>query len=480
MAINALLHQRQFHRGASTKKIWCQLVTWVEIMKPPAILSRTCLSFLVLLTICIPSFAEDWPAFLGPRGDGTSSETGIEPKLWNPHPPLLWTMRLGVSYGGPTIVGDKFLQFDRWGKSERLTCFDTNTLRELWRWETEVVYSDMFGYNNGPRCSPVVSDGLVFVYGVTGQLSCVELETGKLVWSKNVSNEYSVVPNFFGVASTPYVFGDKLLVMVGGSPREQASLSANQLQLARPNGSAVVAFDTKSGNELYRVGNDLASYSAVTVREIEGRPTGLAFLRSGLMGWEPESGKQLFAFPWRADMRDSVNAALPVTQGDRILLSEAYEIGSVLLEIDQSNPKVIWKDSGPRNACKFRAHWSTPIVVDGYLYGCNGRNQPDSDLRCIRLSDGEVQWADRRHERSSVLWADGYLIVLGEYGRLELIKPTPDKLTVLASCELNEIEDKQDKAPLLNYPCWAAPILSNGKLYVRGNDRLVCFQLIPK
>jgi len=437
-----------------------------------------CVFWLAAVPLKHGAQAEDWASFLGPRGDGTSSETGVEPAIWKPHPPLLWQLPLGVSYGGPTIVGDKLLQFDRWGESERLTCFEAATLKELWRWEAVVAYSDMYGYNNGPRCSPVVSDGLIFLYGVTGQLSCVELDSGRLVWTKAVTDEYSVVPNFFGVASTPYVFGEQLLVMVGGSPPEQARLSADRLDLAKPNGSAIVAFDVKTGRELYRVGKELASYAAVTVREIEGRPTGLAFLRGGLIGWDPTSGQQLFEFPWRAKMRESVNAALPVTEGNRILLSEAYEIGSVLLEVERGQPKVVWKDSGPRNARKFRAHWSTPVIVGDYLYGCSGRNQPDSDLRCIRLSDGEVQWTDRRHERSSVLSIDGYLIVLGEYGRLELIRPNPDKLTVVAKCELNEFAG-EDGQPLLDYPCWAAPLVSQGKLYVRGNKSLLCFQLIP-
>ena len=423
--------------------------------------------------------AEDWVAFLGPRGDGTSSEKGVDPHLWQPHPPVVWTMPLGVSYGGPAIVGDKLLQFDRWDEQERLTCFEVDSLDEIWRWEVPVAYSDMYGYNNGPRCSPVVAEGLVFVYGVAGQLSCIELQTGQLRWTKDTLKEYGVVQNFFGVASTPYVFEDKLLVMIGGSPPESAKLPVGRMDRAKPNGSAIVAFDMQSGAEVYRLGDELASYAAITVRELEGRPTGLAFLRGGLIAWEPSSGEQLFDFPWRAPMLESVNAALPVTQGNQILLSEAYEIGSVLLEVEQGQPKVVWKDTGPRNACKFRAHWSTPVLVGDYLYGCSGRNQPDSDFRCIRLRDGAVQWTDRRHERSSVLAVDGYLIVLGEYGRLELIKPTPEKLEVIAECDLNAVAAKVDGRPLLDYPCWAAPVLSDGKLYVRGNNRLVAFQLIP-
>lgn len=423
---------------------------------------------------------EDWPSFLGPRGDGTSAEEGIDPALWNPHPRLVWTMPLGISYGAPSVVGNQLLQFDRFGDHERLTCVEASSGKEIWHWDSPVRYDDMYGYNNGPRCSPVVDDGRVYTYGVAGQLSCVELKTGQLLWTKNLVKEYSVVQNFFGVASTPYVFEDLLLVMVGGSPTESLRLPDGQLDLVKPNGTAVVAFDKESGQERYRLGDDLASYASMTVRPIEGKPLGLAFLRSGLTVWEPRTGAQQFNFPWRASMLESVNAAMPITTENQILLSEAYEIGSVLLEVQNGEPKVLRRDQGRWRDLPFRAHWSTPVLIDGFLYGCSGRNEGDCDFRCIRLSDGELQWSERRHERSSVLVADGYLIVLGEHGLLELIRPTPDKLDVVAAVDLNQVNDPSDGRPLLSSPCWAAPILSHGLLYVRGRDRLACFELIPE
>ncbi|MEM7474443.1 MAG: PQQ-binding-like beta-propeller repeat protein, partial [Planctomycetota bacterium] len=315
---------------------------------------------------------------------------------------------------------------------------------------------------------------------VAGQLSCVNLEDGKLLWTKNLNDEYRVIQNFFGVASTPYVFQDLLLVMVGGSPEDSLRVPPGRLNYVKPNGSAIVAFDKKTGKEKYRLGDDLASYVSMTVRNIEGKATGLAFLRSGLIAFDPSSGKQLFEFPWRAESLESVNAALPVTRGDEILLSETYEIGSVLLRVQDGTPEVIRKDEGSYRELSFRAHWSTPVLVDGFLYGCSGRNRPDCDFRCVRWSDGEVQWTVRKHERSSVLVADGYLIVLGEHGNLELVRPTPEKLDVVAQVDLGSIADPSDGKALLTYPCWAAPILSHGDLYLRGKDRLLCMELIPK
>ena len=431
----------------------------------------------------IRAAGEDWPVFLGPSGDGASSETGVDPQSWQPIPPVVWSIPLGVSYGAPTIAEGKLFQFDRYGDFERLTCYAAETGQELWQSQTEVRYEDRYGYNNGPRCSPLVDGKLVYLYGVTGNLSCVDSDNGQVVWSNDLNTEYGVVSNFFGVASNPFIFENLLLVMVGGSTPQTRGLPTERLAQVKPDGTAVVAFDKLTGTEVYRVGAGLASYASLTVKPIDGQSTGLAFLRDGLMGWEPRSGQVLFEFPWRAPMMESVNAALPVVTADQVLISEAYEVGSALLRIKHGQPpSVVWQDGGPRSDCRFRAHWATPVVVDGFLYGCSGRNGPDTDFRCVRLADGEVMWTDRDRDRqrSSLLLVDGYLIVFGEAGTLELVRPSPEKFEVLAQADLSQIADPQTGEPLVEYPCWAAPVLSHGLLYVRGNRSLVCLDLIPQ
>ncbi len=426
---------------------------------------------------------EDWPLFLGPRGDGTSAETGVDPSNWKPHPPLVWTVDVGTGYSGPVIADGRLLQFDRQGDNERLTCYEATTGNPLWTWEAPVVYEDMYGYNQGPRCSPIIDEDRVYTYGVAGQLSCVDLASGEPLWSKNLVDEYGVVQNFFGVSSHPCIYQDLVLVMVGGSPAESQRVSPGRLDLVKPNGTAVVAFNKLTGEEVYRVGDDLASYSSLMVRSINGQDTGLGFMRSGLLAWEPKSGDLLFQFPWRANMLESVNAAQPVTNGNQILLSEAYQIGSVLLNIEGRRRITVWQDKGNSTSkLSFRAHWATPVLIDGFLYGCSGRNEPDSDLRCVRWQDGEVQWTDRDRirNRSSLVAVDGYLVVLGELGLLELIKPSPEKLDVVALINLREVLDPRDSKPLLSPPCWFPPVLSHGLLYLRGADKLVCLDLIPE
>lgn len=420
----------------------------------------------------------DWTAFLGPHADGTSSEKGVDPELWKPHPRLLWHMPLGMSYGGPALAKGRVLQFDRDADNERLRCLEAHSGEVLWSWQDPVEYQDMYGYNSGPRCMPIVDGDLVYVYGVSGKLSCVTLAGGQTVWQRDLNLEFGVVQNFFGVASTPFVYEDQLLVMVGGSTPDSQRLPAGRLDMVVPNGSAIVALDKRTGKDRYKVGDDLASYSSPRVCRIGQQDVGLAFLRSGLLGWNPTNGEQLFTFPWRAPKLESVNAAQPVVRDNQVLISETYEIGSTLLEIGQDKPKVIWQDGRRRSEQAFRAHWSTPVLIDGHLYGCSGRNQPDADFRCVQWSDGKVLWSERRHQRASVLAVDGYLIVLYEDGELALVRPDTAKYDVVRSVDLSRIA-AADGLPLLDEPCWAAPVLSHGLMFVRGNSRLLCFDLIP-
>ncbi len=422
---------------------------------------------------------EDWASFLGPRADGTSLEKGIVPDQWKPQPKLLWKLSLGMSYGGPCVVKGRVLQFDRENERERLRCLNAESGKLIWEWSEEVIYADMYGYNSGPRCMPVVDNDLVYTYGVTGRLSCITLADGKLVWQHDLSKQFGVIQNFFGVASTPAISGDKLIVMVGGSPEESRFVPMGRLDQVKPNGSAIVVFDKRTGDKLYQVGNDLASYSSPRIATLNGKALGLAFARGGLLAWDVDSGKEQFYFPWRSPKLESVNAAQPVVHDNEIFISETYEIGSTLLKVENGQPQIVWQDGTRRSEQAFRAHWSTPVLIDGYLYGCSGRNQPDSDFRCIRWSDGEVMWSVRQHQRASVLSVDGYLVVLYENGQLDLVRPTTEKYEVLATVDLDRINAPEDGMPLAKEPCWAAPVLSHGLLFIRGDDRLLCFDVIP-
>ena len=422
----------------------------------------------------------DWPSFLGPNRDSVSKETGLALPWPETGPPIVWHRKLGISYGIGSISDGRMFQYDRAENESQLVCLDAKTGKQHWTFSHPTDYVDPYGYNGGPRTSPIVDGNHVYIYGVEGLLHCVTADTGKVVWKHDLTQEFGVVQNFFGVGSTPIIEDNLLIVMVGGSPEGDRHRHTSELGAVDGNQSAVAAFDKQSGKVVYQLSDELASYASMQVATIGERRIGFAFCRGGLLAFDPKAGKELFHFPWRARILESVNASTPVIVGDEVFISETYGVGSALLKIKATDTdvtyRVVWQDDPNVRAKAMKCHWNTPIFIDGYLYGCSGRNPPDASLRCIEWSTGKVMWDEPTRTRSSMLLADGYLINLEERGTLSLIKPNPQKLEMLSEVELaGEIDGRRRR--LLNDPCWAAPILSHGLLYVRGEDRLVCLDI---
>jgi outer membrane protein assembly factor BamB len=419
-------------------------------------------------------FGHDWPAFLGPTGDSRSGETGIVTD-WSNGLKVLWHRELGLSYGMPTISRGRLFQFDGLPGRARLVCMESETGKELWHFDYASDYQDLYRYENGPRCSPVVDDDRVYIYGAEGMLHCLDVRDGSLVWKLDTIARFNVIQNFFGVGSTPVIEGDLLIVQVGGSPEANKDLPPGRLDLVRGNGSGIVAFDKRSGEVKYQITDELASYSGPTLATIAGRRWCFVFARGGLVGFDPATGKVDFQYPWRADDLESVNASKPVVVGDLVFISETYGPGSSLLRVRPGGYDVVWKDSANiRDPKSLQTHWNTPIHHEGYLYASSGRHTSQAELRCIELSTGKVQWSEPGLTLSSLLYADGHLICLTEVGDLILLRPNHEKYDEVGRVRL--IDFKADEE-LLKYPCWAAPILSHGLLYVRGKDRLVCVEL---
>jgi outer membrane protein assembly factor BamB len=421
------------------------------------------------------SLGVDWPRFLGPSGDSKSPETGIMTQWGECGPPLVWHRKLGTGYGMGAVWGGRFYHFDRHEDQVRLTCLDCRNGTFRWMFEYRTNYEDLLGYNHGPRSSPVVDDGLVYLFGPEGMLHCVRADDGKLIWKVDTARKFGVVQNFFGVGSTPVVEGDLLLVMVGGSTPESQNAGRYDQDRVAGNGTGVVAFDKRTGDVKYAISDELASYATPQLATIAGRRWCFVFARGGLIGFEPRSGKVDFHYPWRAKLHDSVNASTPVVVGNEVFLSETYGPGSTLLRVRPGGYEVVWRDPPDRNKA-MRAHWNTPIYHQGYLYGSSGRHLGEAELRCVQWKTGRVMWRKPGLTRASLLYVDQHFVCLGEDGVLRLVQATERAYVEVAMAEVRE---KPGDPPLIQPPAWSAPILSHGLLYVRGEDRLVCMRLIP-
>jgi len=438
--------------------------------------------------------ATDWPHFLGPTSDGISTETGLITAWPSSGPKVLWKKEIGTGYSAPAIRDGHLVLFHRIKNKEIVQAFDVKTAKQVWQHSYPTRYRDPFGYNNGPRCSPVLTKKYCFTYGAEGVLHCLNVKTGKPIWQRKTAEEFQIPEAFFGVGASPVLEGDLLTVMVGGQPN-----------------STMVAFNKDTGKTVWEsVGQKtwegkpaigwpgeplvrwnrfekLASYATPTLATIHGKRMLFSLTRQGLVGINPKDGSVLFSRWFRSRMNESVNAANPVVSGNRVFCSAAYYgVGAFLLEVgaDGKSFTEVWSTNERRRTNRrlepaLEIHWTTPILHKGHLYAFSGRNEPDSLFRCVEMGTGKVKWSREErwrayttkqpnvYGRGSAVLAEDKLFVLGEGGLLGLFEANPSKPVELA----------RHQVPELKYPCWAAPILSDKRLYVRSEDYLICFDI---
>ncbi|MFV2066364.1 MAG: PQQ-binding-like beta-propeller repeat protein [Pirellulales bacterium] len=385
-------------------------------------------------------------------------------------PPLVWKRRLGTGYATCSVSRGRLFLLDRAGETARLTALKSETGENLWTFRYRANYEDMLGYNNGPRCTPVVDDDRVYIFGAGGLLHCLQVVDGRLLWKVDTAKQYNVVPNFFGVGSTPLIEGDLVIAQVGGSPPRTPGIYEGPVS---GDGSGLVALNKWTGQEVYRLSDELASYASPVVATIDRQRWCLSFCRGGLLGFDPRTGAVRFHYPWRAKKLESVNASTPVVFGRSVFISETYGPGSSLLEIRGDRYRVVWSDAKSKRAKAMQTHWNTPIYHEGFLYASSGRHASGADLRCIEARTGRVAWSEKGLLRASLLYVDGHLVALSEDGTLRLIRATP-----VGYQEVCKAVIREQGHPVLNYPAWAAPVLAHGLLYVRGKSYLVCLELI--
>ncbi|MCC9641029.1 PQQ-like beta-propeller repeat protein [Rhodopirellula sp. JC740] len=438
-----------------------------------------------------PMTQSDWPRFLNRDFSGEAPLTDHAPASfanlnWADEPTCQWTLPVGDGYGIGVVRDGAYFHFDAINGNERLRKIAMDNGQTLWTREYPLNYRDMYGYETGPRCSPTIAkvgDGSgevhIFTYGVAGELAAWNCETGEPLWSISMNERYDVVQNFFGVGSSPLVLDQLVIVMVGGSPAEQQNLAPGRLDRAVPNGSLLVALDRHTGEEIWKCGDDLASYSSPRTMTIDGKDYLLMFARDHLWLIDPVGGKSLGKIYHRADILESVNAMVPVVKGNRVLISECYDAGAAHYEISVDDGTAsfdpVWVDPvGRRRSQALRSHMSTPVLHEGHLFACSGRNAPDSDFRCIELDTGKVKWSALERRRSTATLMGDVLLVLKETGPLHIVRPNSEQYDEIAVWNLDQSAGIR---PALQYPCWSAPVVVGNQMLVRGDQIVICLSL---
>lgn len=441
--------------------------------------------------------------FLGPNRDGTSAETGLLDKFTTNGPALIWQKEIGTGYSAPSIRDGKLVLFHRTGTDEIVECLNATNGKPIWHYAYPSNFQDPYGYNNGPRCTPLLAENFCYTFGAEGMLTCLHLKTGKLVWQRNTAKEWEIPEAFFGVGSTPVLEGDLLIVMIGGQPNSgvvgldaktgktiwesvgeknwsgKPMLGWTDNVSKRRSLEGEFKLDRKPQDEMkvaWKRHDKQASYATPVLAAVNGKRMAFCLMRQGLVSLNPKTGEVYDSFWFRARVDESVNAANPIVVGNEVFISSAYyKSGSVWLRVNPENQKF----EEIRRSEVLEIHFTTPIFHDGFLYAFSGRNEPDARFRCVEFSSGKLMW-DRDEKwqphsdaqpnvygRGSAILADGKFIVLGEGGLLGLFKLNPQKPEEISRWQV----------PQLHYATWAAPVLANKNLYLRSEDRLVCLNL---
>jgi len=387
--------------------------------------------------------AADWPQFLGPTRDGQSLETKLNWDWPKDGPPLAWKFDVGTGWASPVVADGKVLLFHRVDDNEILVALDPATGKEKWSAKYVTKYRDDFGFDNGPRSTPCVSDGKVFTLGANGDLNAWQLADGKQLWGRNVREEYKADKGFFGVAPSTLVVGGSLVLNVGGE------------------GAGVVALDPATGKERWKATDDAASYSSPTAAEIDGKAAAVFLTRFGLRVFDAATGKEMYKLAFRPRSNESVQAATPLVWKDEIFLSVSYETGAALVRVKGGELTKVWA-----NDKAISSQYNTAVRVGDYLYGTHGRADiGTAQMRCVEWKTGVVKWSEENFGVASVIAVDGGIVALNQVGDLVRFDASPIGY------------EERARAKILGKPTRASAALADGRLFARDGTKLVCVKL---
>jgi len=406
---------------------------------------------LAVLGLVSSSFAGDWPQWRGPDRDDVSKETGLLKKWPAGGPKLLWTFdKGGTGFAGPAIVDGKLFTMGDRGNQEVLYALDISSGKELWAIPIGPKYVQRGNWGDGSRGTPTVDDGKVYVLASQGDLICVTVD-GKGVWKTNLKKYGGSEPKW-GYSESPLVDDGRVVCTPGGGR------------------GAIMAFDKKTGRPLWQTkgfrDRNATQYSSIIAVEHNGARQYIQLTMKQVVGLDPGSGKVLWTSDWPGQ---TAVIPTPIYHEGQVFVSSGYGVGCKSFTIGQNAPKDIYvhKDLGN--------HHGGVILIDGYLYGHADR--PIRQWVCKEFKTGNTAWKANGVGKGSVAYADGMLYCYSEKtGDLALVEASPKGYNQVSRMSLPRKSKVNRKRGLI----WTHPVISNGKLYLRDNELIFCFDIKAK
>jgi outer membrane protein assembly factor BamB len=381
-----------------------------------------------------------WTDFRGPNRAGIY--TGGPILLAWPSEGLkpLWRQPIGGGYASFVIANGKAYTIEQRREQEVVAAYDVATGRELWKNGWDAHFSEFMG-GDGPRATPTWHEGKLYALGATGEFRCYNAESGKVLWQKNILSDNGAANIMWGMANSPLVVDDKVIVTPGGR------------------GRSVVAYNKRSGERIWGALDDQAAYTSPVVVTIAGQRQLLVVTAKRVVGMTVEDGTLLWEYPWTTMYE--INSAQPiVTDSNHVFISAGYGHGSALLEISKDDngftARAAWENKNLKN------RFNSSVLHQGFIYGFD-----EGIFACIDARTGERKWKGGRYGYGQVLLAGDHLIVLAEDGDLVLLKAAPDAHKEMA--RFSAIEGKT----------WNHPAIEGNVLLVRNAREMAAFNLAP-
>lgn len=421
---------------------------------------------LILVAWCVAwaARADEWPQWRGPTRDGVWREDGLVERFPAEKLPWKWRVEIGSGYSGPTVADGRVYVTDRVFEPhsmERVHCFEWQSGRHLWTHPYDCAYANV-GYEAGPRASISIDDGRAFSLGSMGHLYCFDAKSGSVLWKHDLNAEYAIRMPIWGIAASPLIEGELIIVHIGGEGT-----------------ACLVAFDKRSGVEVWRALADEASYSAPIITEQAGQRVLVCWTGERVVGLDPATGKLFWEHPF-VPTRMVISIATPVVDANRVFVSSFYD-GSLLLQLDERQLAVreVWRRLGPdeQHTDSLHSIISTPYLSGGHIYGVDSYGE----LRCLEAETGDRIW-ESQQATPRARWSTVHMVrngdrtwMFNERGELIIAKLSPAGYEELSRTRL--IEPTEVQLSQRGGVCWAHPAYAYRHVFARNDQELVCADL---
>ncbi|HEY2892590.1 MAG TPA: PQQ-binding-like beta-propeller repeat protein [Pirellulales bacterium] len=418
---------------------------------------------LVAFLLASSATADDWPQWRGPNRDGVWHETGLLDKFADKQLKITWRQPISSGYSGPTVAQGRVFVTDRVVEPkqvERVHAFDAASGKPLWTHAYDCAYKDV-GYTAGPRASVTLDEGRAYSLGSMGHLKCFDAASGKVLWEKDCNELYKIRMPIWGIAASPLVEGNLLIVQIGGE------------------GACLVAFDKSSGEEQWRALNDNASYSAPVMIEQAGKRVMVCWTGDSVVGMNPTSGAVYWQIPFKP-AKMVINIATPVVEKNRLFLTSFYD-GALMATInpDKLEATTLWRRSGrdEQHTDSLHSIISTPYLEGDFVYGVDSYGE----FRCLDARTGDRVWESLVPTPKS-RWSTIHMVKNGdrmwmfnERGELLIARLSPSGYEEISRAKL--IEPTRVQLGQRGGVCWSHPAFANRHVFARNDEELVCASL---